>query len=214
VARCHSSYPTRRPPIDPKNVLQWGQDFQRAAAEQARLPRAVDPGSPTDTDLLQDLQHGNFPTTRCWMPLPATYASVFVPPGRSIPIAGSAPATQSTGSTSTMSTTSSVTAGTWFTSAAASGNCTTQQREQNPTQDPDFMSLSLRPRLGNCSGCIGCPTTLPAMRACVSWWAKGGDSLCSRRATHQPFDTPAERERLLLHIRNHLLTTTTGSAST
>jgi hypothetical protein len=58
--------------------------------------------------------------------------------------------------------------------------------------------------------------TLPCHESyCVSWWAKGGcNSLCRRRATHQPFDTPAERERLLLHIRNHLLTTTTGSAST
>ena len=208
----HSSYPTRVLRHIQVRAIEY---FQRIASAHAGF-EAVD-SAPTFEELLEDLGHGNFPTTRCWLPLPPSYTSVFTTTGGST--VGTLPSTTiptsvaprgSTAGTNT-SAVSSVTGGTTPSARPP------QQREVNPTPDQQFLSLQLRPRLGELLRLHRPPTNPAGQEYCVSWWAKGGcNTQCSRRATHGPFASQAERGRLLAHIQNHLMVTAapTGAAST
>jgi hypothetical protein len=74
----HSSYPTRVLRHIQVRAIEY---FQRIASAHAGF-EAVD-SAPTFEELLEDLGHGNFPTTRCWLPLPPSYTSVFTTTGGS-----------------------------------------------------------------------------------------------------------------------------------
>lgn len=204
----YRSYPTRVLRHIQVRAIEY---FQRIASANAGF-EAVD-SAPTFDELLEDLGRGNFPTTRCWLPLPPSYTSLFSSP----PTGGSTVVTfpSTAVPTSSVATRSGIsTAGTnasavsSVTGGTAPSARPPQQREANPTPDQQFLSLQLRPRLGELLRLHRPPTNPAGQEYCVSWWAKGGcNTQCSRRATHCPFASQVERGRLLAHIQNHLTVT-------
>jgi hypothetical protein len=163
------------------------------------------------TELLEDLGHGNFPTpTRCWLPIPPAYASVF---GGT----GTAPTVPNTVGTTLLVHRRERRFGRRLGGIRQRGQRLPAGRRgdarSNPVQDADFLALTLRPRLGELLRVASAShQPHPGQEHCVSWWAKGScNSHCSRRATHQPFTSLAERTRLLNHIRTHLVAAPTAS---
>jgi hypothetical protein len=200
----YNSYPTR---ILRHVQVRTSEYFQRIASANAGFD-AVD-NAPSFDEMLEDLGHGNFPTARCWLPLPPEYASMFTPPTTS------SGATLSTAHTTVPTSVARTTAGasaSGISSVSGDGTANTprpvQQREANPNPDPGFLDLQLRPRLGELLRLHRPPTNAAGQEYCVSWWAKGAcNTQCSRRATHGPFASPAERNKLLNHVKAHLVVT-------
>lgn len=205
----YSSYPTRILRHVQVRAIEY---FQRIASAHAGF-EAVD-AAPAFDELLEDLGHGNFPTARCWLPLPPAYTSVFAPPAPT----GGASRTGASPTVPTSIVPRSV-GGASAVSSVSSGGTTpsrtaTQQREVNPTPDQEFLDLELRPRLGELLRIHRPPTNASGQEHCVSWWAKGTcNTQCSRRATHAPFASPAERARLLAHVRAHLMAAPEGAGT-
>jgi hypothetical protein len=203
----YSSYPTR---ILRHVQIRTAEYFQRISSANAGF-EAVD-NAPSFDEILEDLGHGNFPTARCWLPLPPDYASMFAPP----PTAGvTRSAAHTTVPTSVARTTASATSS-GISSVSVGGTASTsrpaQQREVNPSPDQGFLDLHLRPRLGELLRLHRPPTNPAGQEYCVSWWAKGScNTQCSRRTTHEPFASPAERAKLLHHVTTHLVAAPGGA---
>ena len=207
VGETYTSYPTR---VLRHVQVRTTEYYQRVATTHAGF-EAVD-SAPTFDELLEDLGHGNFPTTRCWLPIPPAYASVFVPTSGAT--TGTHPTVPNTVGTTRQSGGGASGASSGISSVSgptATSRPTAQQREVNPVPDPEFLELTLRPRLGELLRLHRPPTNQAGQEYCVSWWAKGScNSQCSRKATHQPFASQAERARLLTHVRTHLVAAPVG----
>lgn len=201
----YASYPARILRRVQVQVVEYLQGVAAAPAGFAAVDQA-----PTFSTMLTYMQHGTFPASCDWMPLPASYRAITPSQASQRSTATTALASGVTHSAqaSTITTgggSSAVSALTSPTNATGASH-ERQQRETNPSPDPEFMALTLKPGLGELLRLHRPPTNSAGKEQCVSWWAKGSCfSRCSRQATHQPFGSPAERARLLAHIKDHLV---------
>lgn len=191
----------------PSRVLRYVQIvaieyLQRIASAVAGFADVDD--VPRFRTLVQDLQWGTFHVSRNWISLPPAYASLAFPPPALSSSNRRAPNGSVGNTTSTTSGSTSVNSG--LSSLTSDPLVERQTRVLNPTQDAEFLSLELKPRLGDLLRLHRPPATADGGEHCVSWWAKGACfSQCSRRGTHKAFASPAERLRLLAHIKDHLV---------
>lgn len=182
-------------------VIEYLQRIATIAAGFAEVDNA-----PRFNDMVQDLQWGTFHVSRNWIPLPPYYSLLAFPaPPAAIGrrAGGGSDATVTTsGSSGASSGVSALTTP----SAVTPTSGERQSRVVNPSQDPEFMALELKPRLGELLRLHRPPTNVEGGEFCVSWWVKGACySQCSRRTTHKAFASPAERTRLLTHVKTHLV---------
>lgn len=164
--------------------------------------------------LLRNLKDGTFHHSNQWAPLPEAYMQEARPSnmgGSSIP--GSV-RTSTTGTTASSqgSAVSSITGAT-----GTAGGATPRaavSRVDNPTDDTEFSSLTLRGGIGSILRANRPPANDAGHEFCVAWWCKRGCfPSCGRRATHVPFASPAERTRLLTFVRSNLVAAPSASAT-
>jgi hypothetical protein len=186
------------------NVYEYLQALQVGGSGDA----VVIPELPTFKDLLRDLQRGAFHLSSSWLPLPV---SMTVDPSTMPASTGASVVTRSTRASTTASTVSALTAATGgarTTSAGTQGTFVT-----NPARDAEFDALQLRGQMRDLLRAHPPPANDAGDEFCVSWWGRGGCySNCGRSATHRPFANPAERSRLLTHVRAHLVVPAVAAA--
>jgi hypothetical protein len=155
---------------------------------------------PSFLGLLQDLKYGTFHHSGHWAPIPEAYLETpSAPTGGGASVPGRSRASDNTSATgSTRSTVSSMT--------TATAQAASVTRVDNPTDDVDFTSPTLRSGIGSILQTTPPPMNDAGHEFCVSWWCKRGCyPTCGRRATHVPFASPGERLRLLEFIRTHVV---------
>ena len=183
------------------NVYEYLQALQVGGEGDA----VVVPELPTFKELLRDLQRGSFHMSSSWLPLPA---SLTVEPSDMPTAVSASAATRSTRSSTAASTVSALTTATsGGRTSASAGNATSQGAfVANPARDAEFDALQLRGQMRDLLRAHPPPANDAGNEFCVSWWGRGGCySNCGRAATHRPFANPAERTRLLTHVRAHLV---------
>jgi hypothetical protein len=195
----YQAYPSR---ILRTVQIQGYEYFQRVSASYEDGFRAVD-DVPEFAPLLQDLQRGTYHTSNGWMSLPSMYLQGPV----ALPSQGAGSAATSLTSAPTVDSSASVVSA--LTSASTLGGAATratQTRQPNEAQDPEFVALNLRGGLGPFLRTNRPPRNDAGHEFCVSWWCKGGCyTACGRRAAHVPFASDAERTRLMVFARAHLV---------
>ena len=188
------------------NVYEYLQALQVGGSGDA----VIIPELPTFKDLLRDLQRGSFHLSSSWLPLPA---SVTVDPGAMPASAGASVATRSTRASTAASTVSALTATTGVARTSAGTTNTQGAFVTNPARDAEFDALQLRGQMRDLLRAHPPPTNDAGNEFCVSWWGRGGCySNCGRASTHRPFANPAERTRLLAHVRAHLVAPVAAAA--
>jgi hypothetical protein len=164
--------------------------------------------------LLRDLQRGSFHLSSSWLPLPA---AVTVDPATP-PSAASSINTRTTRASTAASITSGLTSTTGGGRTGGGTPATQGAYVANTARDSEFDALQLRPQMRDLLRAHPPPANDAGNEFCVSWWGRGGCyTNCGRAATHRPFASPAERTRLLAHVRAHLVVApppTTGGPST
>ena len=161
---------------------------------------------PKLSGLLLDLKRGVFPQSTNWLSIPDEYLSGNVTPSvastvttRGVTTSGGSVASKSDTAISTLTgdTRESV------------------HRVNNPAPDNEFATLSLRS--GGVRPIVRShppPRNDAGNEFCVSWWTRGGCyPNCARRETHRSFASPAERERLMAYVREHMLAAAGAPAS-
>ena len=125
-------------------VIEYLQRIATVAAGFAEVDDAF-----RFNDMVQDLQWGSFHVSRNLVPLPPYYTLLAFPPPSPAPVGrrhSSGDATVTTlGSSGASSGVSALTAP----SAVTPSTGERQTRVLNPSQDPEFMALELKPRLGD-----------------------------------------------------------------
>jgi hypothetical protein len=171
------------------------------------------PETPQFHELLTGLQRGSFHTSGAWLPMPPAYTTA--------PMANPSRTGGGRGGSSGSTTVSGLTAATTSTPSTATtrgggsdASLTAQTYVANPTADPDFTNLQLRPQMRELLRTNPPPLNNAGAEFCVSWWGRGGCfNNCSRRGTHQNFANSSERSRLLTHVRTHLVAPTTAATA-
>ena len=161
---------------------------------------------PSFATMLQELRRGTFHNSTNWVEIPETYLEPLPAPPLSIPTFSSASTTATHATTRTGVST--------LTTDISTRTAVT--RVDNPSGDPEFAGVTLR------SGGTRAimrehrpPTNDAGNEFCVAWWTKGGCfPNCGRRATHAPFATTGERNRLLTYVRAHLQAPASAGATT
>lgn len=194
------------------NVQEYFQSVQLGGAV---MGYAEDPPPvPQFHEMLMSLQRGSFHMSNAWLPMPPAYITA---PANQSRGGGGARGGSTSGGASTVSGLTAPSSNSGMGPRTGGGEATQQTFVANPTQDPDFANLQLRPQMRELLRANPPPVNDAGSEFCVSWWGRGGCfSNCGRRATHRDFANPGERTRLLTHVRQHLLSppATAGPGST
>lgn len=171
--------------------------MQRVACNVAAGITGVDvPSFPT---MLQELQRGTFHNSTNWIDIPDAYLD---PLPTQATLRGVSVITAS-GGASTAATHVSTRSGM---SSLTTETRTTVARIDNPAGDAELAGIPLR--AGGTRHLLRehrPPANDAGNEFCVAWWTKGGCfPICGRRATHVPFASAGERNRLLAYVRAHL----------
>ena len=146
--------------------------------------------------LVWDLRRGTFQNSSNWLLIPEGYLTP-----RSTGSVGSR--TQATASTTPISGAS---VRTGLSSITNDTPRTIVARIENPSPDPEFTSIVVRP--GGFRPILqtrALPSNDAGAEFCVAWWLRGACfPNCGKRAAHVPFASAAERTRLLTFCREHL----------
>ena len=152
--------------------------------------------------LVWDLRRGTFQNSSNWLPIPECYLT----PRSS---GGGGARTQVTGSTAP---TSGASVRTGMSSITTDTPRTIVARIENPSPDPEFSSIVVRP--GGFRPILQTrspPLNDAGVEFCVAWWLRGACfPNCGKRAAHVPFASTAERTRLLTFCREHLAAPSSG----
>jgi hypothetical protein len=200
----------------PAHILRFVQISVQEYFQAVQIGGAVlgyDDGAPQVPqfhDMLVSLQRGSFHTSNAWIPLPPAYTT---PPATQQQARGGTRSATGSANTTVSGLTVAPSSGSSSTGGGTGGNTATQTFVANPTSDPEFANLTLRPQMRELLRANPPPLNDAGTEFCVSWWGKGGCfSNCGRRATHRDFVNAGERTRLLNHVRAHLLAPPAGAA--
>jgi hypothetical protein len=152
---------------------------------------------PSFASLTQDLKRGTFHNSTNWFAIPAAYMD---------PVSVRSVVSTTPAGTATTVTTVSGRTGLSSITTDTNPSAPSVSRVQNPARDAEFDAITLRP--GGVRQVIRehrPPSNDAGDEFCVAWWTRGGCfPTCTRRASHQPFASTAERSRLLTYARTYL----------
>lgn len=194
------------------NVYEYLQALQVGSGA---LEVAEAPEPPDFRELLRDLQRGCFHMSSSWLPLPAAVTVDPAPLMNAATSINTRTTRASTAASSALSGLTSTTSGGRGGGGTGSVPTTQGTYVANTSRDAEFDALQLRPQMRDLLRAHPPPANDAGNEFCVSWWGRGGCyTNCGRAATHRPFASPAERTRLLAHVRAHLVTTPASPGGT